>query len=197
VTLGAPGFETVEPRCKVCRSPHRREIDAMLVTGWTQADVRRHWNEYLHGAAPAFTENNLSVHASRHLNPGDAALWPVRQRCVQLLLEQASPGDELALPLSENIARLLELLVSFGVYSTNTGLVEVEVTDTMRAIRARGELREKTTAGELAASRQDYDQVMREFGLFMRAVKSFLPETQWADLLERFEKLLNETPDPI
>jgi DNA-binding MarR family transcriptional regulator len=35
----------VEPRCKVCRSPHRSKIDALLAAGHTQVDVRMHANK--------------------------------------------------------------------------------------------------------------------------------------------------------
>ena len=130
------GFERVEPRCKICRSPYRGEIDAMLVTGWSQAEVRRHWNAYLRQAV--FSANNVSVHASRHLNPRDPALWSVRHRCVELLLEEASQGDELAFPVAENINALLQLLQSFGVYGIHNGLVELEAADLIRLVELCG-----------------------------------------------------------
>jgi hypothetical protein len=62
-------FSTVEPRYKVCPSPHRREIEIMLATGWPQAWVRRHWNEFI--GADHFTANNISVHSRHYLNLSD------------------------------------------------------------------------------------------------------------------------------
>ena len=162
----------------------------MLVTGWQQAEVRRHWNEHLRQAA--FSANNLSVHAARHLNPLDPALWPIRHRCVELLLEQASQGDTLALPLAENISALLQLLQSFGTYGINNNLVEVEVSDVLRAIKRRRELEEQLVDGGRAKAQRDQETLLREFQLFMAAVRSLLPEAQWPTLLERFEELLSE-----
>ena len=184
------GFERVEPRCKICRSPHRREIDAMLVTGWQQADVRRHWNDYLR--RPAFSANNLSVHAARHLNPLDPALWPIRHSCVALLLEQASQGDTLAFPLAENISALLQLLQSFGTYGINTNLVEVETSDILRAVKARGELGELAASGREASAQHQEEAVRREFGLFLQAVRYVVSAAELNEIVERFEELLSE-----
>lgn len=72
-------FSTFEPRCKVCRSPHRREIEVMLATGWPQGRVRRHWNEFLHtggcpesrrslsGGPPALSVRVASVTGANHV----------------------------------------------------------------------------------------------------------------------------------
>jgi hypothetical protein len=184
------GFERVEPRCKICRSPHRREIDAMLVTGWQQAEVRRHWNEHL--GRDAFSASNLSVHAARHLNPLDPALWPIRYRCVELLLEQASQGDTLAFPLAENISALLQLLQSFGFSGINANLVEVETSDILRAVKARGELGELAASGRQASAQHQEEAVRREFDLFLQAVRYVVSAAEQNKIVERFEELLSE-----
>jgi hypothetical protein len=56
-----------QPRCKVCTSPHRPQIDAMLQAGQTQASVRVQFNALL--GHDYFTRNNLSLHARKHLTP--------------------------------------------------------------------------------------------------------------------------------
>lgn len=47
------------PRCKVCQSEHRDEIDTALRRGDSQASVRRHFNGVL--GREYFTANNLGV----------------------------------------------------------------------------------------------------------------------------------------
>ena len=163
----------------------------MLVTGWQQAQVRRHWNDFLR--VPAFSANNLSVHAARHLNPLDPALWPIRHRCVALLLEQASQGDTLAFPLVENISALLQLLLSFGMYGINNGLVEVEASDILQAIKGHDELNELAASGREAAARQHEEATRRELSLFIQAVKEVVPlAVDHRKILKRFEELLSE-----
>ena len=184
------GFERVEPRCKICRSPHRREIDAMLVTGWQQAEVRRHWNEHLR--QDAFSASNLSVHAARHLNPLDPALWPIRHRCVELLLEQASQSDTLAFPLAENIRALLQLLQSFGMYGINNSLVEVEARTPSKQSRVVASSPSSLPPDAKPQPQHREEAIRQEFQLFMAAVRSLLPEAQWPTLLERFDELLSE-----
>lgn len=49
-------------------SEHRVQVDAMLRSGRSQADVRRHFND-LEGVR--YTANNLSVHARKHLYGDD------------------------------------------------------------------------------------------------------------------------------
>lgn len=72
--------EIVNPRCKVCKSPNRREIDMCLATGWSQAAVIRHFNQL---EDIPFNKANMSVHASKHLRSSDAAvrrIWEDRAR---------------------------------------------------------------------------------------------------------------------
>ena len=40
--------------------------------------------------------------------------------------------------------------------------------------------------------RRRREAILREFQLFTIAAKSLLPESQWGELVERFEQLLNE-----
>ena len=71
----------VEPRCKVCRSPHRSEIDALLAAGHTQVDVRTHANKL--AGDGHFTANNISTHLRRHLNEAD----PLVRQLLETRLE--------------------------------------------------------------------------------------------------------------
>lgn len=177
-------FSTVEPRCKVCRSPHRREIEIMLATGWPQAWVRRHWNEFL--GADHFTANNLSVHARRHLNFGDPHIASfLTQGAGAATSTRTDPEepDEL-LNLREQVARI----VRYEYAALDAGLLLPDVGDMLRTIELLGKLENEAWPAERAHLRRD-------LSAFVRAVANIVPERE-EEIFAEYERLLDQsTPE--
>jgi hypothetical protein len=162
----------------------------MLATGWSQAEVRRHWNQFL--GEEVFTANNISSHCGKHLNVRDLALWPLRSRCVGLFLEDATQGGELGVAVMSTLRAAVQLLLSSGLGSLREDLVEVEPADMFRAMRMLEQLDEAAIGAERAAMQRERDEMLREFQAFSDAVKIYVPKQQWPDLYDSFERLLLE-----
>jgi hypothetical protein len=169
-------FRIVEPRCKVCQSEHRRAIDAMLRRGDSQASVRRNVNEAL--GHSAFTANNLSVHAQRHLYGPDPSDWVRKRAHAQRML-----GDPTAAPPQTRPEDALRTILDVGLDLIHAGVTVPESGD---VIRAAAELRRIEREGRLATE----EEMLGEIKAFTRAVKSIVPQEMWQSVYEEYERLL-------
>ncbi len=57
-------LQIVEPRCSVCKSEHRNDVDRYLAMGMTQAEVRRFFESY---DGTTWTVKAMGVHCRKHL----------------------------------------------------------------------------------------------------------------------------------
>lgn len=168
-----------EPRCKVCRSEHRAEIDAMLRGGASQTDVRHHFNDLL--GHEHFTPNNLSVHARKHLYGPDPEDWVRRAARARRML-----GDPSALPVRATPEDALRAVVEIGLRSIDAGVSIPEPGDVIRAV---SELKRIERDGERATEAE----LLRQIKAFTTAVKNHLPEDKWDAMYHDFEVILAES----
>jgi hypothetical protein len=167
----------VEPRCKVCRSPHRSEIDALLAAGHSQVDVRRRANTL--AGRDHFTANNISTHLRRHLNEAD----PLVRRLLETRLERQQADKR----------RRHEQAVA--VVEAGLEAIEAEVTDvTPRDLLRTIQLLEDIEANR-SGSDDDLAEMRMEFDAFMEAVQAVIPDEDWQRLLEVFERRLARNAD--
>ncbi len=178
----------IGPRCKVCQSEHRREIDIMLATGWPQASVVRHWNGYL--GRDYFTRKNISWHAQRHLSDADPAIRRLVERCAarsaRLLECNSAPRSSKApSPLAEAAA----VIARSGFAATIAGLVVPEPKEMLAALKLLGEFEAETFTREK-------NEMEREMRAFVRAVKAVVPEELQTQIFAEYERRLDESaPD--
>ena len=165
-----------EPRCKVCPSELRTEIDAMLRRGDSQTNVRRHFNRAL--GHDFFTPNNLSVHARKHVYGPDPADWIRKSVRAKRML-----GDPNAIPSRPSPEDALRAVMEVGL-----SLVDAAVTvpEPMDVIRAAKELKRIEREGMQATEGQS----LREIKAFSAAVKKYVPEELWATIYDEFEDIL-------
>ena len=165
-----------DPRCKVCRSEHRDEIDTMLRRGDSQANVRRHFNTLL--GLDHFTANNLSVHARKHVYGPDPADWMRKTARAQRVF-----GDPNDIPSRPTPEHALRTVVEVGLRLIDAGISVPEPTD---VIRAATEL----TKIELEGLRAAEEEMVREIKAFASAVKKNVPGEQLEAIYEDFQKNL-------
>jgi len=178
----ASGFEIVAARCKVCQSPHRREIDHAIAMGWQQAAVKRHFNG-IYGKE-FFTANNISLHAAKHMT--------LRDKAVRAIYEENArrQGADIAIA-SENIRTkraAVEQVVNDALEKMQAGQITSEVKDLLPAVQ----ILEKMDAEQAGAQVAELE---RQFRAFMAAVKEVVPEDQWVTVYDTYEILLG-TPKP-
>ena len=174
-------FTTVQRRCKLCQSPHRREIEIMLATGWSQAWVREHWNQFL--GTEHFTANNLSVHTRRHLNHSDPHIASFARRSAAGIPESSDQPAGL-LQLREQVAQL----VRYELAALEAGLLLPDVGDMLKAIDLLGKIEDEAWPAERAT-------MTREMKAFVGAVKNIASD-RGEEIYAEYERLLAEsTPE--
>lgn len=179
-----PVFEINEPRCKVCQSPHRREIDMMLATGWSQTSVMNHWNQIL--GEGFFKPNNISVHNRKHLTTKDAAI----RRIVESRARQIGVDIDTVEGFISTKAAVLDTLIHTGMQSLHLGHTVVEAREVLQAVQLldKMEAEWKETA---------IDELMNEFRLFMESVKEAVGEDLYANIYDIFESKLDRRDIPV
>jgi hypothetical protein len=178
-------FDIVEPRCKVCTHPQRREIDMMLALGWSQADVIRHWNNImeLQGLPKSefFMRNGMSTHVKKHLSIKDAA--------IRRIIEARARAEGLDIELVEGFILtkqgVAEALIAAGLESLHRGDTTVEPKDILTAIKIISELEADRVA-------QAEEVMLQEIKAFTAAVKKVVPEEKWKEIYEAYEQELGK-----
>jgi hypothetical protein len=170
-----------QSRCKVCASPHRSEIDVMLASGRSQADVRKHWNEVL--GEEHFTANNISIHTRKHLAVHDQIarrLGPA-SAARRATASQSADGDR------PKVRAATEAIVHGGLQAMDAGLTVPEPRDVLAAAKVLATMDAEDTAEKIAG-------MEREMKLYLKAVKEIVPEEygepvylRWLELLGRNE----------
>lgn len=171
-----PDLMIVEPRCKICRSDHRAEIDRMLRRGDSQAAVRQQINARL--GDRVFTANNLSVHARKHLYGPDPAEWIRKSARAQRLL-----GDPAGIPAQTSPEDALRRVLDVGLQLIDAGVTVPEAGDVVRAAKELDRV-------ESEAHRASEAEMLREFNAFMKAVKAVVPQEMWDAVYFEFERLI-------
>jgi hypothetical protein len=166
----------VEPRCKVCGSEHRLQIDEMLRSGRAQREVLGHWNGVL--GVEYFTPNNLSVHARKHLYGNDLDEYVRKLARTRKLVEAPTAFESLVTPEAA-----LRTVLQAGLDLVAAGATVPEPGDVIRAAKELDRMQregQSTTEAEM----------MHETRAFMAAVKSNVPEEQWEEIYADYQRNL-------
>lgn len=177
-------FEITEGKCKVCKSPHRREIDSLLATGWSQVAVRSHFNVLFETESDKFTAANMSNHARKHMSSRDAA--------VRRIMEERAKQIGVDIDNAENFivtrAAVLDTIIQSGMGSLYRGETVAETREVIAAIQMldKMEAEWKETA---------IDEMLSEFRAFAAAVKDVVGENMYDQIYAAFEsKMDSKTP---
>ena len=167
----------VEPRCKICNSAHRRDIDRYLVMGMSHREIVR----YFEALGEDFTPNNISIHSRKHLNLQSAAIRRViEKRAGEALIDIEETSDFLLTKRS-----VLEVMLHKGYESILAGMSIVEPRDIITVV-------EKLEKMEAEANSIAVDEMIRDFEAFADAVRQFVPEDIWPKMLETYKQNLQK-----
>lgn len=175
--------EVKASRCKCCQSPYRREIDMLLVSGWHQTDVARHFNQVM--GEEYFSKMNISRHARLHLSAQDAAVRRIIEKRARQEL-----GDIDAIEGSiVTRSAVLETLIQRALEQLNAGVMELKGQDIMSAI-------DKLEKLESEIKDTAIDEMMNEFKTFAAIVKEEVGDERFAEIFARFEKKMDDRTRP-
>ena len=174
-----PVIEHIEPRCKVCQSPFRREIDACLAMGWSQAMVVSHFNRA--NGFEFLTRSNVSRHRSRHLTSRDAAVRKIIEtRATQLRMDtEAIEGFILTRQAT------LDMIIQQGLESLRAGLSTSEPKDILAAVQMLEKMEQDINS--MAA-----EEMTIQYKAFADAVQEVVPAEYHEKIFERTEAILQE-----
>jgi hypothetical protein len=178
-----PYSEVKASRCKVCQSPYRREIDMLLVSGWHQTDVARHFNQVM--GEEFFSKMNISRHARLHLDARDAAVRRIIEKRARQEL-----GDIDAIEGSiVTKSAVLETVIQRALEQLNAGVMELKGQDIISAI-------EKLEKLESEFKDTAIDEMMQEFKAFAKFVQEEVGEERFKEIFAKFEKAMDDRSRP-
>lgn len=171
-TPGVPAIN--HPRCKVCQSTYRREIDMLLVSGWAQTDVAKHFNQII--GEEFFSKMNISRHARFHLDARDAA---VRRIIEKRAIQQLGDIDEIEGMITTKMGAV-EVLIQRAMEQMNAGVMELKGGDMLDAIKLLDTMESEWKETAL-------DELTNEFKAFAAIVKEEVGEERFKAIFERWE----------
>jgi hypothetical protein len=168
------------PRCRVCQSPHRAQIEAWILEGYTRPTILAHLADMPEGRLGHPSEKSLREHTDRHL-PLDARAEAaiIERRAEQLGDEIEKFGGRVADHVSA-----LDMVVLKGFDALQRGEIKLGATDLMKAI----DLKQKIDAS--VGGGMDDQRWRRIIMEYMRIAVGFIPPEK----RQEFARALQESP---
>lgn len=164
-----------DPRCKICQSPYRNEIDFCLASGWSNAKTMQRFN-YLMGQE-YFNASNFSTHNRKHLM--------IRDEAIREILEESAKQLGMDLDSVKGLITTrrgaVEAVIQQALSNMVRGTSHVEIKDMLQAIQILEKM-EQDYAGASVA------ELERELRIFMEAVKKIVPNAMWRDIADEYYK---------
>lgn len=176
---GWPSSETVsDPRCHVCASKHRAQIDREILLGHAYATLARRYQEDY--GDDSITRRSVMNHAKKHMTLEDAALREIiEQRYDE---DKGNVSEAVGIILGQK--SMLQTLMYKGYKSALSGETKIEVKDWLTIV---SELK------RLIVSESDLEteELKHDFQYFLESVK----ETVSIDDYEKIAVRFNEKRD--
>lgn len=166
--------------CRVCQSPHRAQIDAWVLQGYTRPTILGYLADMEEGPLGRPSEKSLRLHTDKHL-PLDARAQAaiLNRRADQLGEDIEKYGGRVADHLSA-----LDIVVLKGFDALQDGSIQVDATTLMKAIDLKQKIESSADGGVDANVWRD---ALMEY---MRIAVGFIPPEQRA----KFANALNASP---
>lgn len=175
ITTAAGVPVIIEPKCKVCQSPHRHAIDNMIIGGYTYSEIERQF------AAFGIPRRSISNHHNAHLSYEDAAIRAVIEREAMMAQKNFDEGVERLVTKQT----YLEVAMQKAYDQLINGMVEIPAGDAVKII---------DQLQRLEAQHHDVaiDELRVQFNAFMQAVKETVPTDLWEKVRDRTHEILKQ-----
>jgi hypothetical protein len=163
----------VEPRCKVCQSPHRNLVDQMLVAGLSYSEIERQF------AFASIPRRSIAKHKDLHLGYEEAAIRAVIEK--EAIAAQQNFEEGVTRLVTKN--SYLEIALQKAYDALIKDDVTVEPKDAVKVIEQLQKLQEQNQAVAL-------DELRVQLQTFIQAVKEVVPKGDWESIVNRTADLL-------
>lgn len=163
-----------EPRCKVCTSEVRAEIDGWLVRGFSYLGLSKR----LKAAGYDISDKSLERHAKRHLDIDKSAYRTIFDQNVKEMGEAQARGE---LRVVSGQA-WLDMFIQQATDILIKGELEVEAKDVIKAI----ELREAFRRDGISIMEERF---MLEVQAIAQAIKELLPPDKYIQIVHRAREI--------
>lgn len=163
----------IEPRCKVCQSPKRSEVDKLLARFIPYTEIARIFDD------EQFERRSISNHAQKHLGWEEAAIRQIVEEDAKTMRENAEEGITNALRrrlyLNVGVQKAYEAMMS--------GDVMIEPKDAVNMIMLASKLDSEHSEAAL-------EELQAQFSAFMQAVKEVVPAEYWTTVVQKTQGIL-------
>jgi hypothetical protein len=178
-------IEIVEPRCKVCNSEYRHQMEALITKGMSYSAVARFFEQL----NVDVNRKNLATHMENHAALEKAAIAnSIRHRWKEQVVDPDAVEDATQSYMTKY--GLLDAMLHKAWERIESDEAEWKPTDVIQIMQymERLEAQQKNVA---------LDELMTEARCFRDAVKTVVPEAHWEEIVERFEQNLKFATTPI
>lgn len=166
-----------EPRCKVCMSAHRAEIEILVARGYSYNSIERQ----VSGLGGDLSAKSIERHSKRHMDIEQGAYRTIMERQAKELSEIEGEG---AMRIVSGKA-WLDIFIQKATDTLIAGEMEIEAKDVVKAIELRQAMEE-----------QGFDlfqeQVMIQLKALIQAFKEMLAPEIARQIGERAKQIVEE-----
>lgn len=177
--LNEASMEYVEPRCKVCQSPFRKEIELLLLKGMGYSSIERfckNFHDKSSGKAP-INRKNLATHASHHMNLAQSAL---RKVIDERFREEAISAEDMKDSILTHRAIMEGML--------QKAWDQIVTKDSRFAWTEVLQLMDRIERMDAQYASVQVDELMKEARAFSQAVQQVVPQAMWNEIAQAFDE---------
>lgn len=163
-----PMSEYIDPRCRVCTSPHRREIELHISAGASYKSTAEYFEKFTPPGETPVSRESISRHIRKHANLMNAALRRAMERRAAIAEENLKEMEGTIL----NAGGVLDGLLLKGWEAVLHHEVEFKPKDIL-------DILDRIARMDALTQRADYEELEAQSMAFIEAVKSIVPRDMW------------------
>lgn len=174
------GLEIIEPRCSICQSEHRRDVDRFLALGFSSGRIA----EFMERLGGNFTRKAIWNHGRKHMTLHTSA---VRGIIEDKARKQFEDIDDV-----KGFLLTRESLVEIATHQGFLAMMQEKMDWTPKDLLS---WMEKLEAMERETHDESLHALQMQFDALVQAVKATVPTELWPKVYERWNVLLeDQTP---
>ena len=175
-------IEIVEPRCKVCKSKYRHQMEEMLLRGMSYTSIGRFFEQM----GEDVNRKNLASHKDNHMNLANAALRNVMEKRAREALINVEEAEGY-------------IMTKLGMLESMLHKVWERINDDTIEWRPADVIQIMQYIEKLEAQQRNFalDEIMLEARCFSDAVKAVVPQAQWDEIVDHFDANVARAKSPM
>jgi len=174
--------EIDEPRCKVCKSKYRHQMEEMLIRGMSYTSIGR----FFETLGEDVNRKNLASHKDNHMNLANAALRNVMEKRAREALINIEESEGY-------------IMTKLGMLESMLHKVWERIADDTIEWKPADVIQIMQYIEKLEAQQRNIalDEMNIQARAFSDAVKSIVPQSQWQEILDRYDMNVARAREPM